>query len=53
MTEFCNLIGPLNFFQASEECDKFRIANGTSPLLHHHKCHGATARTRVASLRRT
>ena len=29
----CNLIGPLNFFQARKDCDEFRIATGTSPLL--------------------
>ena len=34
-----------------EDCDQFRIANGASPLLHHHKGMGATTRTRVASLR--
>ena len=33
----CNLIGPLNFFQAREECDQFRTANGMNSLLRHHK----------------
>ena len=37
----CNLISPLNFFQVHEDCDQFRIANGTSPLLRHHKGHGS------------
>ena len=32
-----NLIGPSNFFQAHKDCDQFRIANGTSLLLRHHK----------------
>ena len=35
----CNLSGPLNFFQAREDCYRFRVANGTSPLLRHHKGH--------------
>ena len=30
---------PLNFFQAQEDCDQFRIVNGTSPLLRYHKGH--------------
>ena len=34
-----NLIGPLNFFQAHEDCDQRRIANGTSLSLRHHKGH--------------
>ena len=48
----CNLIGPLNFFQAHEDCDRFRIANGTSPLLRHshHKGHRSTRTTYVARL---
>ena len=29
----------LIFFQMREDCDQFRIANGTNPLLHHHKGH--------------
>ena len=29
----CNLIGPLNIFQACDDCDQFGNANGTSPLL--------------------
>ena len=44
------MIGPLNFFQVREDCDQFRIANGTSLLLCHHKGHIATTRTRVVSL---
>ena len=40
MIEFCILaIEPLNFFQTREDCDQFRIANGASPLLRHHKGH--------------
>ena len=35
----CNLIGSLNFFQALEDCDQFRIANGMSPLVRYHKGH--------------
>ena len=35
----CNLIGPLTFFQTLEDCDQFRIANGTSPFSPHHKGH--------------
>ena len=31
------MVGPLIFFQAREDCDQARIANGTSPLLSHHK----------------
>ena len=30
----CNLIGLLNFFQAREDCNQFRIADDRSPLLH-------------------
>ena len=33
------MICPLNFFQACEDYDQFRIANGMSPLLRHHKGH--------------
>ena len=41
------MISSLNFFQAREDCDQlglqmvreFRIANGTSPWLRHHKGH--------------
>ena len=49
-----NLIGPLNFFQAHEDCDQFRIANGTSPPGQSFVASIikpiATIRTRVASL---
>ena len=37
----CNLIGPLNCFQDRKDCDQFRIANGTSPLLRLHKGHSS------------
>ena len=39
MSRPCNLIGPLNFFQVREDCDQFRIVNGTGLLLNHHKGH--------------
>ena len=39
ISHLCNLIGPLNFFQGREDCDQFRVANCTSPLLRHHKGH--------------
>ena len=37
----CNLIGPSNLFQADDDCDQFRTANGASLLLRHHEGHSS------------